>query len=66
MKSADAFVQNTQSLSTPTFVVNGKYRLNASSAGNYDKVIELVKYLVAKESAGGKVATAGAARGAKK
>lgn len=66
MKSADAFVNNTQSLSTPTFVVNGKYRLNAESAGSYDNVIELVKYLVAKETPGGKVATAGAAKSATK
>jgi thiol:disulfide interchange protein DsbA len=52
MRSADAFVNATQSFSTPTFVVNGKYRLNAESAGSYDNVIELVKYLVAQESAG--------------
>jgi len=58
MKNADAFVNNTQSLSTPTFVVNGKYRLNAESAGNYDNVIELVKYLVAKETPGAKTAAA--------
>lgn len=56
MKNADAFVNGTQSLSTPTFVVNGKYRLTAESAGNYDNVIEVVKYLVAKETPGAKVA----------
>ena len=33
MKKADAFVTGTQSLSTPTFVVAGKYRLSAESAG---------------------------------
>lgn len=54
MKNADAFVNNTQSLSTPTFIVNGKYRLDAQSAGSYDNVIELVKYLVAKETPGAK------------
>ncbi|MEJ0034685.1 MAG: thiol:disulfide interchange protein DsbA/DsbL [Gammaproteobacteria bacterium] len=58
MKNADAFVNGTQSLSTPTFVVNGKYRLNAESAGSYDNVIEVVKYLVAKETPGAKVADA--------
>ncbi len=31
-------------------MVNGKYRLHAESAGSADKVIELVNYLVAKES----------------
>ena len=50
--NADAFVTGSQSLSTPTFVVNGKYRLNAESAGNYDNVIEVVKFLVAKETPG--------------
>src|SRR5262249_32963487 len=57
MKNADAFVNGTQSLSTPTFVVNGKYRLNAESAGSYDAIIELVKYLVAKETPGGAAAS---------
>jgi len=36
--------------STPTIVVNGKYRLSQSSAGSPDKLIALIKYLVAKES----------------
>jgi protein dithiol oxidoreductase (disulfide-forming) len=35
---------------TPTIVVNGKYRLHIESAGGTDQLIELVKYLVAKES----------------
>jgi len=35
---------------TPTIVVNGKYRLVLESAGGNDQLIELVKYLVAKES----------------
>ena len=53
VKSADAFVNNTGSLSTPTFVVNGKYRLDPSSAGSTDNLIALIKYLVAKETPGG-------------
>ena len=35
---------------TPTIVVNGRYRLLAESAGGEDQLIELVKWLVAKES----------------
>jgi thiol:disulfide interchange protein DsbA len=35
---------------TPTIVVNGKYRLHVESAGGSDQLIELVKYLVAKET----------------
>jgi thiol:disulfide interchange protein DsbA len=35
---------------TPTIVVNGKYSLHVASAGGVDQLIELVNYLVAKES----------------
>ena len=35
---------------TPTIVVNGKYRLQVESAGGNDQLIELVNWLVAKES----------------
>jgi protein dithiol oxidoreductase (disulfide-forming) len=35
---------------TPTIIVNGKYRLGIGSAGGTDQLVELVKYLVAKES----------------
>ncbi len=35
---------------TPTIVVNGKYRLQVDSAGGPDGLIELVNWLVAKES----------------
>jgi thiol:disulfide interchange protein DsbA len=51
MRAADAIVNGTGSLSTPSFLVNGKYRLDAGTAGGYDEAIELIKYLVAKESA---------------
>jgi hypothetical protein len=39
-----------QSLSTPTIIVNGKYRLNGQSVHTADELINLAKYLVAKES----------------
>lgn len=35
---------------TPTIIVNGKYRVHVESAGGTDQLIDLVKYLVAKES----------------
>ena len=56
VKNADAFVNNTGSLSTPTFVVNGKYRLDPQSAGTTDNLIALIKFLVAKETPGGAAA----------
>src|ERR1700761_62829 len=55
--SADFKVRATQELliaykidRTPTIVVNGKYRLHVESAGGPDQLIDLVKYLVAKET----------------
>lgn len=50
MKAADSLITAYQVDRTPTIVVNGKYRLHTESAGGYDQLIELVKYLVAKES----------------
>jgi protein dithiol oxidoreductase (disulfide-forming) len=50
MKQADAQIGAMQALSTPTLIVNGKYRLDTTSAGSYDKLVQLVKYLIAKES----------------
>ncbi|MBS0393602.1 MAG: thiol:disulfide interchange protein DsbA/DsbL [Proteobacteria bacterium] len=51
-READDFLKAFQVLSTPTVVVNGKYRVESSVAsgpGGYDKLIELVKWLVAQE-----------------
>jgi thiol:disulfide interchange protein DsbA len=51
MKQADAQIGAMQALSTPMLIVNGKYRMDTNSAGgDYDKLVQLVKYLVAKES----------------
>jgi protein dithiol oxidoreductase (disulfide-forming) len=56
MKIADAQIGAMQALSTPTIVVNGKYRLTSQNVRNYDELIALVKYLVAKESPPGAAA----------
>lgn len=53
VKKADAFVRATGIDQTPTIIVAGKYRVTAASAGSNDKLVELVRYLVDKESAGG-------------
>jgi hypothetical protein len=50
MKITDAQIGAMQALSTPTIVVNGKYRLTSQNVRTYDELIALVKYLVAKES----------------
>jgi thiol:disulfide interchange protein DsbA len=55
--SADLKVRTVQELivaykidRTPTIIVNGKYRLHVESAGGTDQLVDLVKYLVAKET----------------
>ena len=50
MKADDAYVLHGQVDSTPTIVVNGKYRLNTEAAGGATQLLQLVKYLIAKES----------------
>jgi thiol:disulfide interchange protein DsbA len=50
MRMADNQIGMAQALSTPTIIVNGKYRLQVSTAGGIPQFVELVKYLVAKET----------------
>ena len=50
MRQADSQISAMQVPSTPTLVVNGKYRLNNDNLGSGDEIIELVKYLVACEA----------------
>lgn len=52
MKRADTLLKAYGVDSTPTLVVNGKYRLTAASAGGLDQVAPLVKYLIDKDAAG--------------
>lgn len=51
MKRADAQIKAYGVDSTPTLIVNGKYRLTTTSAGSPDKILPLIKFLVEKESA---------------
>jgi thiol:disulfide interchange protein DsbA len=50
MKRADSQVKTLGVDSTPTIVVNGKYRVTGASAGGMDKVPAIVAYLVDLES----------------
>lgn len=52
MKRADDQVRAFGADSTPTLVVDGKYRLTPVSAGGYDKTLALTKWLIAKAAAG--------------
>lgn len=51
VKRADALVKAYGVEGTPTIIVNGKWRLDVNSAGGYSQVVDLVRWLVARESA---------------
>jgi thiol:disulfide interchange protein DsbA len=50
MRQADGQIMAMQVSGTPTLVVNGKYRVNNENFKSQDEIIDLVKFLVAKES----------------
>lgn len=50
LRSTNDLLQAYKVDRTPTIVVNGKYRMYVESAGGVDQLIELVNWLVAKES----------------
>jgi len=50
VRATEDLIQRYRVDRTPTIVVNGKYRLHTESAGGNDQLLELVKWLVAKES----------------
>ena len=49
MKRADQLIKNWQVNSTPTVVIDGKYRYTANSAGGYQQMLEMTDWLVQKE-----------------
>jgi thiol:disulfide interchange protein DsbA len=50
MRAADTQILAMEVPSTPCLVVNGKYRVVMDSLRSYQQLIDLVRYLVAKES----------------
>ena len=50
MKEDDTFVMHALVDSTPTIIVNGKYRVTMESAGSADQMLQVIRYLVQKES----------------
>ena len=50
MKAADAQIVAMQVPGTPCIVVNGKYRVEMDSLRTPDELIEVVRFLVARES----------------
>ena len=51
MRQADAQIMAMRVSGTPTIVVNGRYRINNENLESTDALVELVRFLVAKESA---------------
>jgi protein dithiol oxidoreductase (disulfide-forming) len=51
VKRADAWIRACRVDQTPSFVVNGKYRVHTGSAGGVQQLLDLIDWLVAKESA---------------
>jgi protein dithiol oxidoreductase (disulfide-forming) len=47
---ADSYIVACRVDETPTIIVNGRYRVDPTSAGDYGKMVELVKWLVAKQA----------------
>jgi len=50
IRQADRQITEMQIPSTPTFVINGKYRINSDAVKSGDELIALIKFLIAKES----------------
>ena len=49
LKMADQMVRNYAISGVPAIVVNGKYMVNATSAGGMDKIFGVVNFLIEKE-----------------
>lgn len=62
MRQADSQIVAMQVTGTPTLVVNGKYRVNNENLKTIDEIIEVVRYLVARESAAAPAAAPAPAR----
>jgi thiol:disulfide interchange protein DsbA len=50
VRQADSYIMACQVDATPTIIVDGRYRVDPLSAGDYSKMVALVKWLVAKQS----------------
>jgi thiol:disulfide interchange protein DsbA len=50
MKKSDDLIKAYQADSTPTLIINGKYRISGREAGGFQPMIDIAKWLIAKES----------------
>lgn len=49
MRRDDSLIKSYQAESTPTLIINGKYRLDPQAAGTSEKMVEIALWLVQKE-----------------
>jgi thiol:disulfide interchange protein DsbA len=49
MKVDDGLIVAYRVDSTPTLIINGKYRVSGQAAGSMPRMIEIAKWLVARE-----------------
>ena len=49
IKEAEAFIRSYRVTSTPTIIVNRRYKTDAPSAGSYDQLMQLVDWLAVKD-----------------
>lgn len=50
VQQADHYIMACQVEGTPTIIVNGRYRVDPNLAGGFERTIELVKWLVARQA----------------
>jgi protein dithiol oxidoreductase (disulfide-forming) len=53
VNQAEQRVRAYRADSTPTFIVNGKYKVELNAVGTYDAAAQVIRFLVAKESGRG-------------
>jgi protein dithiol oxidoreductase (disulfide-forming) len=50
VQQANSYIMACRVDQTPTIIVNGKYRVDPTASGGYDRMVALVKWLVAKQA----------------
>ena len=59
IRAAESLILAYHVDSTPTLIVNGKYRVTGVSAGNLERMITIARWLIARETAAAAKKSAG-------
>lgn len=49
VRSADEYIRSSKVDSTPQLIINGKYRISGEAAGSFPRMIEVARWLIARE-----------------